>query len=327
MEVQESNKTIEPSTFPFLSTTRGLGAMSKMTVVTIALALCACGKAPHQSAAASAAIETQGTGIIGGADATGGEDFAKHIVGVYDAAIGAICTGTILSETIIITAAHCVESPASSLRVVFGTDFNSPQLAVRIVDAYKVSPLWAFRQGESLNTGDISVVKFSGGLPAGYKPMKFLTDATLLKDNASVMLAGFGASNVVQVRDPRTGRMVSDHQNAGKLRFVTTSIKKAVFSKSEVLVEQSKGKGACHGDSGGPAYTEVDGEMVVFGVTSRGVDDPNDTCGVSAAYTNVAYYANWIVRTSKDLNQVNPAPAAVPTIANPVNAPAAVASR
>ncbi|MBK7890018.1 MAG: trypsin-like serine protease [Bdellovibrionales bacterium] len=309
-----SNKSIEPSPFPLLG---------KMAVITLAFAMSACGQAPNQSAA----IETQGTGIIGGTDSNGNEPFAKHIVGVYDVAVGAICTGTILSESIIITAAHCVESPAASLRVVFGTDFNSPQIAVRAVDAYKVSPLWAFRQGEELNTGDISVVKFSGGLPAGYKPIKFLTDASLLKDGAPVMLAGFGASDVVQVRDPRTGRMVSDHQNAGKLRFVTTSIKKAEYTKSEVLVEQAHGKGACHGDSGGPAYTELNGELVVFGVTSRGVDDPNDTCGVSAAYTNVAYYANWVVRTAKDLNKIAPAPVR-PAIANPANpAPAAVASR
>ncbi|MES2965567.1 MAG: trypsin-like serine protease, partial [Bdellovibrionota bacterium] len=98
---------------------------------------------------------------------------------------------------------------------------------------------------------------------------------------------------------------------AGKLRWVETTIKKADYTKSEILVEQSKGKGACHGDSGGPAYVKVDGTLVLIGVTSRGVDDANNDCSVSAAYTSIPFYSAWIKRTSTALNKAakTPAPA------------------
>lgn len=233
---------------------------------------------------------------------TGSEAYAPHVVGVYDAGMGAICTGSILSPSIVVTAAHCVESEASNLRLVFGNDFNSRAIVIRGIDAVQVSPLWPFRQNAPTNTGDIALIRFSGGLPAGYKPIRFLTDTSKLSDGMTVTLAGFGASEVVQVRDPRSGSMMSDHQGSGKLRYTDTTIVSAAFTKSEFVTDSSKGRGACHGDSGGPAFVTVDNELVVTGVTSRSVDDPGDTCAVGAAYTSIPFYAKWIVQTAKQLD-------------------------
>ncbi len=275
----------------------------KLSLALSAIAtMAACGQAPQVTSVDALNLDT---GIVGGEDATGSETFSKHIVGLYDAKVGAICTASILSPTILVTAAHCVESEPAALRVVFGKDFNSKDMVVKPVEAYQVSPIWPFRQAQELNTGDIALVKFSGGLPAGYAPVKFLTDVTKLSDNMDVLLAGYGASKVVQVQDPRTGGLVSDHQEAGKLRFVTTTIKKVAYTKSEFLTESSKGKSACHGDSGGPAYVEIDGELVVIGVTSRSVGDEQDMCNVSAAYTSIPFYATWIASTSKQLNALS----------------------
>lgn len=262
--------------------------------------MAACGQAPQNVGALS--IDT---GIVGGEEAVGSERFTKHIVGLYDAKIGAICTASILSKTILVTAAHCVDSEPAALRVVFGKDFSSKDVVVLPVDTYQVSPIWPFRQAQSLNTGDIALVKFSGGLPPGYEPVKFLTDVSKLSDNMDVLLAGYGASKVVQVPDPRTGSLTADHQEAGKLRSVMTTIKKVAYTKSEFLTESSKGKSACHGDSGGPAYVEIDGELVVIGVTSRSVDDEQDLCNVSAAYTSIPFYAPWIASTAKQLNAIS----------------------
>lgn len=289
---------------------------AKLSLALSALAaLAACGQSPQANSVGTISVDT---GIIGGAEATGSEPFAKHVVGLYDAKVGAICTASILSPSILVTAAHCVDSEAAALRIVFGKDFNSKDIIVLPVDTYQVSPIWPFRQGQELNTGDIALVKFSGGLPPGYAPIKFLTDASKLSDNMNVLLAGFGASKVVQVADPRTGALVSDHQDAGKLRFVTTTMKTAAFTKSEFLTESSAGKSACHGDSGGPAYVEIDGELVVTGVTSRSVGDETDSCNVAAAYTSIPFYASWIVSTSKLLNAAVPAdrPATSTTVAH-----------
>lgn len=246
--------------------------------------------------------------IIGGEEATGEEDFAKTIVLLYNVAEGGICTASILSKSILLTAAHCVEGNPKNMIVVFGTSVESATLEKRQVEAYKVSPVWPVRQTEDLNTGDIALVKFEGGLPEGYKSRKILADISKLSDGQTVMLAGYGNN------DGAKG------EGAGTLRYVETTIKQVAFSSSEILIEQSKGKGACHGDSGGPAYVEIDGKLVIVGVTSRGVNDPNNDCSVSAAYTSVAYYADWIARTAKELNKKKPAP-------QPTPAPAPVLAR
>ena len=272
-------------------------------IAIVSLSACAPGMQSVQST--DLVTDEAGAFIIGGQDSNGQEDFAKHIVALYDLRGGSICTASILSESILLTAAHCVASPASDLRVVFGTDVDSRSIIVKPVDAYQVSPLWSLRQFQQFNTGDIALVKFSGGLPAGFKAIKFLSDASGLKDGQNVMLAGYGTSDGVR------------GSGAGKLRYVVTQIKKVGFSKTEILMEQSKGKGACHGDSGGPAYIQVNGELIVIGVTSRGVDDVKNDCSVSSAYSSVPYYANWIRRTSEALNNPVPPsrPARAPAIA------------
>ena len=87
-------------------------------------------------------------------------------------------------------------------------------------------------------------------------------------------------------------------------------MKKVNYSKSEFLLESAKGKSACHGDSGGPAYVKVeverDGKIVLedvlTGVTSRSVGDELDLCNVSVAYTSIPFYASWIVSTARALD-------------------------
>lgn len=229
--------------------------------------------------------------IIGGTDATGEEDFTKSIVSLYNVADESLCTASIITDSILVTAAHCVDGKPSDLRVVFGVSLEDTNIIIKPVEAFQVSPLWPVRQNQEFNSGDIAVVRFAGGLPAGYKPVPMLTDAAVLKDGQPVLLAGYGISDGVE----STG--------AGRLRYVETTIQNAKFSKTEVLVDQTKGKGACHGDSGGPAYIEMNGKRLLWGVTSRGVNDPNNDCSVSAAYTSIAYYTAWISMTSLKLEQ------------------------
>jgi secreted trypsin-like serine protease len=234
-------------------------------------------------------VESSGQ-IIGGREATGSEDFSKTIVSLYDVSQGTLCTASILSDSILLTAAHCVVSKASDLRVIFAVDLEAKDLMVRGVEDYRVSPIWEARQNEMYNTGDIAIVKFVGGLPPGYKAAELLTDLNLLADGQKTVLAGYGLSNGVE----KTG--------LGRLRFVETTIMKRNYSKTEILVDQRQGKGACHGDSGGPAYAKVGGKLLVWGVTSRGVNDPANDCSVAAAYTSVPYYAAWIERAAQLLN-------------------------
>ncbi len=71
---------------------------------------------------------------------------------------------------------------------------------------------------------------------------------------------------------------------------------------SEASLDQRRGTGACHGDSGGPAYLALEGGYALWGVTSRGLNDPNDDCSQFAIYTKAMPYANWIVKAKRFLD-------------------------
>lgn len=229
-------------------------------------------------------------GIIGGLDATGNEDFAQTIVSVYNTETSGLCTGSIVSDSLLVTAAHCVTGPAQKLALIFGKNIkDTNNRVVKRVDAYKVSPLWPFRQDESLNSGDIAMVKFSGGLPPGYRPAQVLSNKAALTNGAVVLLAGYGISDGVK------------HTGSGTLRSAEVKILNAAYSESELLVAQNEGKGACHGDSGGPAYVRINGQLMLWGVTNRGVNDPNNDCSVSAAYASIPYYRDWLKQTASEL--------------------------
>ena len=251
----------------------------------------------------------QGTSILGGVDATGTEDFAQSVVGLYNMSSSGLCTASIVSDSLLVTAAHCVDGTADKLRIIFGTSVlttDKPRV-IKAADSFKTSPIWPFRQNEETNSGDIALVKFSGGLPPGFKPAQILKDRSQLQNNAPVLLAGYGITDGVT------------HAGAGVLRSVQVTIENAAYSESEVLVAQHDKRGACHGDSGGPAYVRVNGQLFLWGVTNRGVNDPNNDCTVSAAYADILFYQDWLQKTAAELMAAKP----VQTAAKPVAVQAA----
>lgn len=224
--------------------------------------------------------------IIGGQPVKASDPIARSVVAVYDNFQHSLCTGSLLANDVVITARHCVAaSVASDLVIVFGLDVNAANIQKRKVVGYRdYDP----REGAP---ADIGVIKFSGALPAGYAPASLLTDNAALKDGISVILAGYGMTN----RATKEG--------VGLLRKVNANIKTANWSKTEVLIDQTKGKGACHGDSGGPAYVSSGSKLLLFGVTSRGINDPQDTCGQASAYTKITPFLGWLRNAAEDIGQ------------------------
>jgi secreted trypsin-like serine protease len=136
---------------------------------------------------------------------------------------------------------------------------------------------------------DISILKFAGGLPPGFVPASLLTDATALKNGTVVTLAGYGEID---------GK---NKIGSEELRRVDVKISNAAYSPTEVQIDQRSGRGACHGDSGGPAYVTVGTRKFLFGVTSRGVQDIKNDCSQFSVYTNVLSQAQWMTAQAKAL--------------------------
>lgn len=262
---------------------------SLLSLVTL-VALVGCG----QTRGGIESAQQQDASIIGGKAAVAGSLIAAQTVGLYDVSIGAMCSASILSSKFLLTAAHCVSSSkAANLVVIFGPTISPKGSALRKVSGFKYNKKWlnAGADLEARDLGDIAIIKFEGGLPAGYRAARLLGDTSLLAAGTDVLLAGYGHSDGVK----KTG--------SGLLRRVVVKIEDAAFSATEVLLDQTKGKGACQGDSGGPAYVlEKDGKLSLFGITSRGEDDAFNTCGVKSVYTNALAYKSWIKAAVAALN-------------------------
>ena len=81
--------------------------LSKLFVTATALlVLAACGKNQNQAGLSSFA-DMSADGIIGGAAVTDADPISKTVVAIYDTQQQSLCTGSILSQTLVITAGHC----------------------------------------------------------------------------------------------------------------------------------------------------------------------------------------------------------------------------
>ncbi|MGZ3768175.1 MAG: S1 family peptidase [Bdellovibrio sp.] len=238
----------------------------------------------------SATIQSTGDGIIGGSEVQSGDRIQTSIVAVYDTASGALCTGSLLTNNLVLTAAHCIGDDVTKMLIFFDNKLGKQSYRLQ-VDQAEVSPYWASRQNENVNTGDIALIHFVGDVPDGWKPATFANNAgrSQLANGAIVVLAGYGITNGVT------------HEGAGVLRVTTVKIDNAQFSASEITINQTMGQGACHGDSGGPAYIQINGKYYLWGVTSRGIDDPSNDCTKFSAYTNALFYKTWLNKAANKM--------------------------
>ncbi|HWU42517.1 MAG TPA: trypsin-like serine protease [Bdellovibrio sp.] len=305
----------------------GFKGLNKSVVVgilsTLTLAACSNNGANKSQIAATS---TNDSAIINGTVVSAQEALSKNIVGIFSRHDGedgvAICTGSLLKGNLVLTAAHCVDD---FMYIVFSTDMDSAVRGqVLAVDKVAVSPYWSSRQNADKDHGDVALVHFVGTAPSDYTPATLLNDTSVLKNGASVVLAGYGANEVTRtpidtntypdlVSAVQAGKVICDDPKAltncaevdmpgaGVLRKTSVTIEDAKFAQSEVLLNQRNGTGACHGDSGGPAYATVNGQLYLWGVTSRGERDPNNDCSQYSVYTNAVFYKSWLNSVAQKL--------------------------
>ena len=277
---------------------------TNLLVLLTAMTLAACAKSGGNNSDQSASLGTNSDSeIIGGESVNPIDPIAKTVVAIFDTEQKSLCTGSILSASLVVTAGHCFNADPTKLVLIFGTQLPSaagPKPVVRRVVDGRVNPRYTqvnavFEKNHKLDPdsikewGDISVLKFAGGLPPGFFAARVLNISAALKNGALVTLAGYGEINGPQ------------HTPADRLRKVNVSISNAQFAPSEIQMDQRQGKGACHGDSGGPAYINIGGQNFLFGVTSRGSQDKANDCSQFAIYTSILGQMKWLVAQTNAL--------------------------
>jgi secreted trypsin-like serine protease len=192
---------------------------------------------------------------------------------------GFLCTGTVIQSGeqagYLLTAAHCVTEEdddrnvvpmdAAGFLVVPGVDFAESTSAYS-VQAIHVAP----RYDGSFASDDIAIVRFFfGGAPAPSAIAPLGSSEDELAVGSDVLLVGYGQT---EVDDGNTQR-----------RRVARAIED--LDGEIITFSQADGKGACFGDSGGPALVQIGGQPRVAAVVSGGVTDEAGSCagGVGVA--------------------------------------------
>jgi hypothetical protein len=187
---------------------------------------------------------------------------------------GGLCSGVVIAQNTILTAAHCVTKTATEVRVHYRDLHDKPILLtprrVRIHPQYIPDAIETRRK-----TIDLAVVELAQLLPAAFKPMPLATTTAAHGDE--VQLLGFGLTNE---RNPDTGgsllstrlRLIEPYGKSALLLWAR-GFKPAPEGDTTTSKTASKlniRRGACGGDSGGALVSEA-GQLIAITTWSTGI--------------------------------------------------------
>ena len=245
--------------------------------------------------------------IIGGTDVAANDPIAQTtvlIIGKYLRS-SFTCTGSIVGPDLILTAGHCLGPyAAAEIKVLFRTrkDGPGPEIkALRQMRAYDETPT------QSKDWNDIALIRLASPIPAGYHPAKLITDTSALIAGAPIILAGYGVNTLDSSGGGDFG--------LGVLRKVDQVIIDPHYGHTEVLVDIHN-KGSCRGDSGGPAFVQINDELLLWGAASRMTENDaipgsgnghgggkDYACTVDLVYTNILAQAEWLRQAAIELHK------------------------
>ncbi len=242
--------------------------------------------------------------IVGGDEVTATDPIAATTVfisgqedeGTY------FCSGSLIDQDMVVTAAHCVQGAIDgTLRIIFTRQVTfsadgTPTLTDSSPEVHQVYGSIFNPQYDPNYSGvdqhDIAIIRFKGNLPDGYKTATMLNASVELAPKETVTLAGYGTTQP------------DGSDSGGELRKVDVQIA-SMLGKTEVVLDQSEGKGACFGDSGGPAFVTTNGQLLLWGLTNRAYPDDVTDCAHESVYTRITAYSDFVSSSEASLKQMN----------------------
>jgi len=223
------------------------------------------------AAAAASACDLSPTDTIGGDTQSiigGQEDIGDPAV-VYLSGSTGLCTGTLVADNVVLTAAHCL--PQNT--VYFGPRIGEFIATRHVVDQVP-SRFWKgideFKSG-----GDIALLRLDSAAPTEIEPMPINTDPLLESDvGRPLHVVGFGTNDAETEGGVGTKRYMDVEVNGVTPEHITYG--------TEFMTQ-------CHGDSGGPSILDFDGTERVVGVNSYG-----DCAGQSRGTRADVYYSAFL---------------------------------
>jgi hypothetical protein len=231
---------------------------------------------------------TPACAVVGGGGAPA-ESISRAIVTVIGSR-GTFCTGTMIAQDLVLTAAHCA-MPGADYKVIVPGETPPRLLAVRRMaqhPQFNVAGIAAHRA-----SADMALLQLAAPLPADKTPAPLGAPLAPIEVGSRLTIAGVG---VVRRGDGKSGGTIraADLAVTGKPGTLQIRLTDPLTSNA------GPGRGACTGDSGAPAFAMQGGRAVVVGVVSWSTGPNNsDGCGGLTGVTPLTLYREWIVQTAR----------------------------
>jgi secreted trypsin-like serine protease len=225
--------------------------------------------------------------IVGGGGAPA-DSVARSIVTIIGSR-GTFCTGSLIAQNLVLTAAHCV-MPGADYKIIIPSETPPRLFDVRHITVHPQFNVQGILDHRA--SADVALLQLVAPLATSKTPSPLGAPKTPIVAGARFTVAGIGVT--------RRG----DGKSGGTIRAADLTVTGKPGTLQIRLVDPltrntGDGLGACTGDSGAPVFEEQNGHAIIVGVVSWSTGPNNsDGCGGLTGVTPLTLYRDWILQTS-----------------------------